>query len=118
MLNRAETEVMSAIFKLCDDTDGCMVSLFDILSVLPSGRKYTPEKIEKILNELHYDGYFDLISSVRKGEKTYVITLKENGYAFKRTVKQAQRDIFFKIFLAFIGAVATFVFGLLLNSIF
>ena len=38
--------------------------------------------------------------------------------AFKRSAKQRQRDIIFKIFLAFVGAVATFVFGLILKAIF
>lgn len=118
MLNRAESEVMQAVFELCDGTDGCMVSPLDVLSVLPAKKNYTLEKVESILYALHYDGYFDLILSYRKGEKTYVITLKENGFAFKRTVKQKQRDIYFRIFLALVGAVATFVFGLILNAIF
>ncbi|MBO5327723.1 MAG: hypothetical protein J6B04_00955 [Clostridia bacterium] len=108
---------MSAIYRLCEGTDGCLVSVLDILSVLPANKKFTPEKVENVLNELHYDGYFDLISSMRKGEKTFVITLKESGLAFKRTAKQKQRDVAFKIFLAFIGAVATFIFGLILNAL-
>lgn len=118
MLNKKETEVMSAVYSLCDGTDGCLVSPLDILSVLPAKSKYTAEKLDEILYALHYDGYFDLIASERKGEKMYVITLKENGFAFKRNATQKQRDITFKIFLAFIGAFATFIFGLLLKGIF
>lgn len=118
MLNRRETEVMSAVYGLCDGTDGCLVSPVDILSVLPAKSKFTPDKLDDILFALHYDGYFDLITSERKGEKMYVITLKENGLAFKRSAKQRQRDITFRIFLAFIGAFATFVFGLILKGIF
>ena len=48
----------------------------------------------------------------------YVINLKENGFAYKRCAKQRQRDIMYKIMLAFIGAVTTFIFGLLLKAIF
>ena len=109
---------MSAVYCLCDGTDGCLVSPLDILSVLPSKHKYNSEKVENILNDLMRDGYFDLIQSERKGEKMYVINLKESGFAYKRTAKQRQRDITFKIFLAFIGAFATFIFGLILKNVF
>ena len=118
MLSKYENEVMSAVYCLCDGTDGCLVSPLDILSVLPSKHKYHSEKVENILNDLMRDGYFDLITSERKGEKMYVINLKENGFAYKRCAKQRQRDIMYKIMLAFIGAVTTFIFGLLLKAIF
>jgi len=118
MLNKSESEVMTAIYSLCDGTEGCLVSPLDILSILPAKRRYDAEKLDEILNALKCDGYFDLISSERKGEKMYVINLKESGFAFKREARQRQRDIGFKIFLAFIGALATFIFGLILKGIF
>ena len=118
MLDRNENMVMSAVFSLCDGTEGCLVSPYEILSLLPSRHKITPDVLDDILNALKCDGYFDLITSERKGEKMYVINLKENGYAYKRTSKQRQRDIAFRIVLAFIGAAATFVFGLILKGIF
>ena len=94
MLSRYEDEIMSAVFSLCDGTGGCLVSPIEILSILPVKRKYTPEKVDGILYDLMCDGYFDLITSERKGEKMYVINLKENGYAYKRTSKQRQRYSF------------------------
>lgn len=118
MLSRKENEVMSAVYSLCDGTDGCLVSPLDILSILPAKRKYSTEKIDGILNDLMRDGYFDLITSERKGEKMYVINLKESGFTFKRNAKQKQRDVAFRIILAFIGAAATFIFGLILKGIF
>lgn len=118
MLNRYETEVMAAVYALCDGTEGCLVSPLDILSILPAKHKYNAEKLEDILYALKCDGYFDIISSERKGEKMYVINLKESGFAFKRTAKQKQRDVTFKIFLAFIGALATFIFGVILKRLF
>lgn len=109
---------MSAIYSLCDGTDSCLVSPLDILSLLPSRKKYSLERIDDTLNALYQDGYFDLITSERKGEKMYVISLKENGKAYRRLAKQKQRDVAFKIFLAFIGATATFIFGLIIRAIF
>ena len=118
MLSRRENEVMSAVYCLCDGTDGCFISPLDIMSILPSGRRYTQERIEDALNELKQDGYLDLISSERKGEKMYVISLKESGLAYKRTIRQKRQDMFYRILTAFVGAFATFIFGLLLKVIF
>lgn len=109
---------MSAVFSLCDGTEGCLVSPADILSVMPSKRQVDADELDAILNTLHCNGFFDLIYSERKGEKMYVISLKESGFAWKRTAKQKQRDITYKIFLAFLGALATFIFGLILKGLF
>ncbi len=116
-MSRNETEVMSAVYCLCDGTDECLVSSLDILSVLPQKKRLNTEELDNILNGLRLDGYFDLVYSERKGERMYVIRLKENGFAWKRASKQKQRDISFRIFLAFLGALATFVFGLILKAI-
>ena len=107
---------MSAVYSLCDGTEGCLVSPLDIISVMPRNKKFNTDELDSILNTLHCDGYFDLIRSERKGERMYVINLKDNGLAWKRVEKQKQRDVSFRIFLAFVGALATFVFGLILKS--
>ena len=112
MLSRSENEIMRAVYDLCDGTDGCLVSPVDILCLLPPKRKYDIPKIDSVLHDLSYDGYFDIITSERKGEKMYVINLKESGMSYKRMIRQRQRDIAFRIALAFVGALATFLFGL------
>ena len=118
MLSKSENEIMSAVYSLCDGTEGCLVSPVDIMAVLPAKRRYNADELDAILNALQCDGYFDLIYSERKGERMYVINLKESGFAWKRTAKQKQRDITFRIFLAFLGALTTFVFGLILKGLF
>lgn len=117
MLSKNENEVMAAVYSLCDGTEGCLVSPLDILAVMPSKRRVDLDELDAILNTLHCNGYFDLIHSERKGEKMYVINLKESGFAYNRTRRQKQRDISYKIFLAFIGALATFLFGLILKAL-
>ena len=109
---------MSAVYSLCDGTESCLVSPLEILSLLPAKRKYNPENVDGILHDLMRDGYFDLITSERKGEKMYVINLKESGMSYKRMIRQRQRDIAFRIALAFVGALATFLFGLIIRGLF
>ena len=117
-MNRCENDVMSAVYCLCDGTDGCLISPLDIMSILPAGRKYSVQRLDDALHLLQTDGYLDVIHSERKGEKMYVISLKESGLAFKRNLKKKRLDIVNKILLAFVGAVATFVFGVILKAIF
>ncbi len=118
MLNRQENDVMRAVYDMCDGKDSCLVSPMEIMSILPAKRKYTPERVEKILRSLELDDYFDLIESDRKGEKMYVITLHPNGIAYKRMALQFKRGIAFKIGLSVGGAVITFLVGYLLKLIF
>ena len=66
--------VMSAVYELCDGTDCCLISRADILSLMPKKAEFSSESLDDILFSLHVDGYFDLITSERKGERMYVIT--------------------------------------------
>ena len=118
MLNRQENEVMKAVYSMCDGKGSCLVSPMEIMSILPEKKKYSPDRVEKILHSLELDDYFDLIESDRKGEKMYVITLHPNGIAYKRTAVQMRRNITFKVALSVAGAVITFVVGILLKIIF
>lgn len=117
MLSKNENEVMSAVYSLCDGTEGCLVSPLEIKSVMSRTKPINDDELESILDALRVDGYFDLIYSERKGEKMYVINLRESGFAWKRASKQKQRDVSFKIFLAFVGALTTFIFGLILKGL-
>ncbi len=118
MLNRCENDVMRAVYCLCDGTDGCLISPLDIMSLLPSKRRYSQQRLEDALSALQTDGYLDVISSERKGERMYVISLKESGLAYKRNERQRRQDLLYKVLLALVGATATFIFGLILKAVF
>ena len=89
MLNKREVEIMNTVYELCHERGVCLVSPAELLSLLPLRRKYTEAQVEGILHELALDNYFELLSSERKGEKMYVISLRANGYAGKRLCVQA-----------------------------
>ena len=118
MLNRRENEVMNAVYSLCDEKGICLVSPAELLSLLPSRKKYDEKKLENILKALALDDYFELLSSDRKGEKTYVISLHLGGYAYKRCGQQRRRDLFLKLGWAIASAVIAFVVGWVLKRIF
>lgn len=118
MLNKRETEVMNVIFSLCHEKGVGLISPTEILDMLPQKRRYTEETLEEILNELALDNYFELLSSERKGEKMYVISLHANGYAFKRGYVQMRRNALVKIVWAAVSAIIAFTVGVVLKRIF
>ena len=109
---------MNAIYSLCHEKGVCLVSPDELISLLPQRRKYTEERVEGILGALALDNYFELLSSERKGEKMYVISLHANGYAFKRCYVQMRRSVALKLTWAILSAVVAFLVGLLLKRIF
>lgn len=118
MLNRRETEVMRAVYDLCREKGVCLIAPSELLERFPPRRGYTEKSLENILSSLALDEYFELLSSERKGEKMYVISLRANGYAFKRGYVQRQRDVCEKIFWAVTSAVVAFLVGVILKRIF
>lgn len=117
MLNRRENEVMGAVYTLCEKQGICLVSPTELLSVLPN-KKYDQIQLEKILNALALDDYFQLLFSERKGEKMYVISLHAGGYAYKRDTMQQRRTVIVKVLWAVTSAVIAFAVGWILKHIF
>ena len=109
---------MGAVYTLCEGKGICLISPTDLISLLPSRKKYTEEQVEKILGALALDDYFELLSSERKGEKMYVISLHASGYAYKRCSLQQKRDVALKLGWAIASAVIAFLVGWVLKCIF
>ena len=118
MLSKRESEVMNAVYTLCHEKGVCLISPAELLAVLPMRKHYTEETLEEVLSQLALDDYFELLFSERKGEKMYVISLRANGFAFKRYFAQMRRDVAVKIFWSVTSAVVAFLVGLVLKRIF
>jgi hypothetical protein len=118
MLSKRETEVMNAVYALCHGKGVCLVAPTELLSLLPTRKNYDERTLEEILNGLALDDYFQLLSSDRKGEKMYVISLRANGYAYKRCHQQQKRDLTMRLLWAVVSAVVAFFVGVILKRIF
>lgn len=114
MLNNKEIAVMRSIYDVCskNNDSGIMTDEFIIQST-PEKYKLTASKVDSILHQLEYDGYFECTKSERNGETVNVITLKSKGKAFKRELIQRRRklvnDMFWRIVFAALGAVVALV---------
>lgn len=118
MLDRREGEVMDAVYSLCHDKKLCLISPAELMQMLPPKHKYNEEMLDKILSSLALDDYFSLASCERKGEKTYVISMHANGYAYKRCNLQRKREVTMRFTWAIVSAVIAFLVGWLLKLIF
>ena len=108
---------MKAIYSLCKE-GVCLVSPTELLAQLSPRENWTEESLEKVLKALMLDDYFDLLSSERKGEKMYVITLHAGGLAYQRNALQMRRTLYLKVSWAIASAVIAFLVGLILKWIF
>ena len=118
MLNRRENEVMNAVYSLCHEKGIGLISPQELLAILPHGNTYSEEELERVLGELALDNYFELLSSERKGEKMYVISMRANGFAYKRGAVQMKRNLALKLFWAATSAIIAFIVGVILKRLF
>ena len=118
VLNKREFEVMTAIFSACERDGLCLISPKELLNLLPKRKNYTEQTLEGILRELALDDYFQLLSTSRNGEKTYIISLHASGLAFKRSASQHKRETAGKLVWAVLSAVIAFLVGVMLKRVF
>ena len=94
MLDKKEISVMHCVYNACKrNNDSCIISNDYILQSVPEKFKLNDAKIDTILNQLQYDGYFECTKSERKGETVNVISLMQKGKAFKRELLQRRREL-------------------------
>lgn len=108
---------MDAVFTLSGGKKSFLVAPYDILAALPAKAKFDEEKLERVLANLELDGYFERVSSDRKGEKMYVITLLSAGLNYKREDYQRKRGVYFRWGVVAIGAVISALIGILIRSL-
>ena len=122
MLNKKEIAVMRAVYDVCaKNNDSGIISDDFIIQSTPEKYKFDATKVDAILNQLEYDGYFQCTKSDRNGETVNVITLKSKGKAFKRELLMRRRELintfFWRIVFAGAGAVAALVVNKLLQML-
>lgn len=117
MLNKLENKVMLALFGQCKERKAVLIAPIDLIKICGAD-ELTLTKLEKIVNDLAMDGYFDLIYSDRHGETVYCVTLTEKGKGYLRNQKVVRRNLLFRLMVTVALAVVSFIIGLILKAIF
>lgn len=117
MLSKNESKIMGVIFRECKDRTALLISPVDLMKI--SGvDTLTLTKLERVVKDLHTDGYFDLVYSDRHGETVYCISLTEKGKGYLRNNKILKRNLYFRLIATVGFAVLSFVIGLILKAVF
>ena len=116
-LSKRENSVMGAVFQLSEGKERFLVAPYELLSVLPPRLNFDEGKLYAVLRSLEMDGYFELIESERKGERVFVIIMREAGRSFQRSDKQRRRRMYYKIAVTLLCGVLSALVGILVKSI-
>ena len=108
---------MGAVFRLSEGKERFLVAPYELMSVLPPRMNFDEEKLDRILKSLELDGYFELIESDRKGERVFVVHMKEAGRSYRRSDAIRRRRVFYKIGLTLLCGVLSALVGVLVKSL-
>lgn len=119
MLNKKEISVMRTVYNACkNNNDSAIISDAFIIESTPEKYRFTEEKIDLMLNQLQYDGYFECTKSQKNNQTVNVITLKSKGKAFERELVQRKRELtgnaIWRMIFAALGAVVALAVNKLL----
>ncbi len=120
MLNKKEISVMRTVYDVCKkNNDSAIISDAFIIESTPEKYRFTEEKIDTVLNQLQYDGYFECTKSQKNNQTVNVITLKSKGKAFERELIQRRRELLnstvWRVIFAALGAVVALLVNKLLR---
>lgn len=110
MLNKKEVAVMRCVYNACKKhNDSAIISDERIIQSCPEKFALDNAKVDAILKQLEYDGYFECTKSERNGKTVNVFSLKQKGKAFEREMTQRRRELantmLWRVIFAAIGAV-------------
>ncbi|MBO7345706.1 MAG: hypothetical protein J6U92_07210 [Clostridia bacterium] len=117
MLSKIENKVMHAVYGVCYEKATQLISPVDLIR-LSGVVGLTQSKLERVMEDLSSDGYFDLIYSDRRGERIYCVTLTDKGKGYNREKRAQQRYILMRLCLTVGLAILSFIIGLILKAIF
>ena len=117
MLSRLENKVLISLIKACNQKGAILISPIDLLKII-GVEHLTLSQLEKVIEDLRLDGYFDLVYSDRRGEKVFCITLNEKGKGYIRSENIEKRNLIKRLTLTIGFAILSFLVGIILKKIF
>ena len=109
MLSFKEKYVMEFVYQRCQGKKSCLISPREIISHAADRYVIYADELEKIMTNLSYDNYIELVKSDKKGAPVYCVSLKIKGEGFHRELSNGKRN-FWLLFgrsclLAAVGAI-------------
>ncbi|MBQ8430485.1 MAG: hypothetical protein IJX26_00865 [Clostridia bacterium] len=118
MLTSKEKYIMEYVYQKCFGKKSCLITPREVISYASDKYVMYPNELEKIMTNLSYDNYIELVKSDKKGEPVFCVALKMKGEGFHRELVNNKRTWAFNIGRTVLLAVISVAVTLLLKWIF
>ena len=118
MLSKKQLQLLKIIASNTECSGSCLLSAPIISQLCLPSVKISDEEVEKIILSLAVKGYIDVINTFKRQEPFYCISLTSKGKNFQVEHKEDIKEVRFKLTLAVIGAVLSFLVGRILFILF
>ena len=116
MLSKVEKRVMTYVYSKCSGLDACLIGRKEIDGFFKCAS--SGERFISILRSLEMDDYLDFVSTKKREEEYLSVRLHKKGAYFKRESVNNKRAVVFRVILAALSAVLTFIIGRVLVRFF
>ena len=104
ILSKKEKLMMNAVYSMASPSGQCLATKVELLSKIPYDKDFREEDIEKTLEALKIEGYFEYDKAAKKDETVYVIVLKGKGLSYERDKKKSRRKLIIRLAWAVVCA--------------
>ena len=118
MLSKKQRTILKIISDNSLDSGSCLLSAELISAFSQTKVKITANETSKIIQSLSVRGYVEVINTFKKGEPYFCITLTDKGKNYQAEYREEIKDLRFKLLVASLGAVVSFIIGRILFAIF
>ena len=117
-MSKKEKYVLRYLCSVCVKKRTYLISPHDIAISLSKKFVLSIAEIDEIMANLSTANYIDFVVSESKNDYYYCVTLKKKGLSFEMNLKEQRKTFGLLILRTLFLASISFVFGLILKSIF
>ncbi len=123
ILTKKEKALLLVIISLTEKNDEaiCLVKPLDLFKALPYDLDFASDELEVLMKGLELDDYFEFISTDKKGEPVFCITMHQKGLSYARMERAWRKSIWNKVMItaamAVVSGTVVWIVRAILNSI-
>jgi len=117
ILSKKEKILMESIYNASVNSGQCILTPTDILKIIPYKYDFREEDIEKTMEALKIEGYFEYDRAFKKNEMVYCIVLKDKGKSYLRDKKTAKKKLYIKIAVTVLCAALGYLIRVIIGAI-
>lgn len=118
MLSNKQKTILKIINDNANLSGSVLISKEIISSCTPKHNKINPSEVDKLINSLAIDGFFDVVNTYKKDQPFYCITLTDKGKNYTLVVSEELKAVKLKLTLTVACALISFLIGRILYLLF